>query len=156
MVGQDLGRLSSLSDWTKLMIYGHAYGPATLPFELTDLVQWLINRDGLSEIDSLRKLSVVFGFSLPNSLSTLREVGLSSQALAIEFESGQQLTENGQLLVGVELVEIPGVSELKVSQLEENLRGFKAAGADGLAPSWDLWHMPLDRLALVNQVWGAD
>jgi hypothetical protein len=138
------------------MIYGHAFGPATLPFELTDLVHWLIAQEGLSETKALQYLSELIGFTLPSSLLRLRESGLSSQSLAAEFYRGQQVVDQDRLLVGVELVQIPGVSELNTAQIEANLRAFKASGVEGLALSWDLWHMPLERLALVAQVWGID
>ena len=46
MVGQDLGALAGCCDWIKVMIYGHAFGPAGLPFELMDLVDWLIATGG--------------------------------------------------------------------------------------------------------------
>jgi len=155
MVGQDLEALSSLSDWTKLMIYGHAFGPATLPFEFANLTRSLMSCEGLSEIEALRYLSTLSGFSFPDSLSALREVGLSSQDLAIEFCRGHKFVDQGILLAGVELVEIPVVSELNALNLEADLRAFKTTGVDGFALSWDLWHMPLERLSLVAQVWGA-
>ncbi len=33
-VGQDLGALAEVSDWIKVMIYGHTWAPAGLPYEL--------------------------------------------------------------------------------------------------------------------------
>ena len=33
-VGQDLGALSALGDWVKLMLYGHTWAPAGMPFEM--------------------------------------------------------------------------------------------------------------------------
>ena len=41
LVGQDLAALAPLADWTKLMVYGHARGPATLPYEIGALADWL-------------------------------------------------------------------------------------------------------------------
>ncbi len=58
-----------------------------------------------------------------------------------------------RLLAGIELVEIPGISELEPAQIEADLRAIQAAGADGLSLSWDLWQMPLERLELVRSVW---
>ena len=56
-------------------------------------------------------------------------------------------------LTGIELVEIPRVSTLNDTQIKADLGAIKALGADGLALSWDLWHMPLERLELVRSVW---
>lgn len=33
-VGQDLGALSAVGDWVKLMLYGHTWAPAGMPFEM--------------------------------------------------------------------------------------------------------------------------
>lgn len=45
------------------------------------------------------------------------------------------------------------VTELNAAQIEADLRAVKAAGADGLSLSWDLWHMPPEWLELVRSVW---
>ena len=37
-----------------------------------------------------------------------------------------------------------------------DLDAFRAAGADGLALSWDLWHIPIERLELVRTVYLDD
>ena len=42
---------------------------------------------------------------------------------------------------------------VELRQIEADLRALKAAGADGLSLSWDLWHMPLERLEIVREVW---
>jgi hypothetical protein len=154
MVGQDLSALTTLADWTKVMVYGHAFGPATLPYELLHLTQWLSEDTGLNETEALAHLSEVIGFSLPTSHSTLHERGLTPENLASEIEKGKR-SASGALLAGIELVEMPGVSELRDSQIEADLLALKAAGADGLAISWDLWHIPLERLELVSKVWQA-
>jgi hypothetical protein len=58
------------------------------------------------------------------------------------------------LFAGIELVEIEGVAQLDREQILADLRAFREAGADGLVLSWDLWHIPPERLDLVREVWG--
>ncbi|UCC63344.1 MAG: hypothetical protein JSV36_21855 [Anaerolineae bacterium] len=152
MVGQDLGALDACSDWIKVMTYGHTLGPAGLPFELLALADWLMEEKGASETQALEWLSLAAGFSLPPSRVELREQGLAPSALS--FEVGQARAAGvRQLWAGVELVEIEGVAHLDEGQIEADLGALYAAGADGLALSWDLWHMPLERLELVAAVW---
>jgi len=156
LVGQDLVPLSAFADWTKLMIYGHARGPATLPFEVNALAQWVIASSTASETEALNMITDCFSLPLPRACSKLLSSGLSSTTLAAEFNLGRLSRSRGKLLAGIELVEIPGVSELGDSQIEADLSALKSVHADGLSLSWDLWHMPLERLALVAQVWGID
>jgi hypothetical protein len=152
MVGQDLGALDACSDWIKVMTYGHTLGPAGLPFELLALADWLMEEKGASETQALEWLSLAAGFSLPPSRAELREQGLAPSALS--FEIGQARAAGvRQLWAGVELVEIEGVARLDEGQIEADLGAIYAAGADGLALSWDLWHMPLERLELVAAIW---
>ena len=46
-----------------------------------------------------------------------------------------------------------GITRLNPAQITRDLGAVRAAGADGLVLSWDLWQMPLDRLELVRQSW---
>ena len=54
------------------------------------------------------------------------------------------------MMAGIELVEIAGVAELDEAQIRADLAAVRAAGADGLVLSWDLWAIPLERLELVH------
>lgn len=152
MVGQDLGDLDACGEWTKVMTYGHALGPAGLPFELLELADWLIERQGLSEARALEWLSRVTGLSLPHSRAALRAHGLAPSALLAEIRKARAAGVS-RLLAGIELVELEGIACLNREQIEEDLRAFYRAGADGLVLSWDLWHIPLERLRLVSLVW---
>ena len=113
----------------------------------------------MQKLDESEALAVLAGITdlplLEGSLS-IQGGGLIPAALAAEYKRGRQMAGNGKLLAGVELVEIPGISSLDDGQIEADLRALKAVGADGLALSWDLWHMPLGRLDLVRSVWYAD
>ena len=153
MVGQDLASLTPLADWTKIMVYGHAFGPATLPFEFADLVNWLIRSREITEDLALMEVAKISSFPLPRSVSALKDSGFPPETLAAEVALGRQMGRVNQLLAGIELVEMSGISELNSAQIEADLHAIKNAGADGLSLSWDLWQIPLERLNLVNSAW---
>jgi hypothetical protein len=151
MVGQDLGELDSCCDWIKVMSYGHAFGPAGLPFELLDLASWLVGRRVVGGREALERLSVAAHLPLPSTQLALRRDGLLPEALGAEVERGRSMGVRN-LLAGIELVELAGITSLNAEQIAADLRAFQEAGADGLALSWDLWHMSLQRLELVRSV----
>jgi hypothetical protein len=153
LVGQDLGALNAHCEWIKIMAYGHALGPASLPFELLDLAGWLVGRRAASEADVLAWLSLATRLPLPRTRTALRERGLAPEALALETGRARAAGVS-PLLAGIELVEIEGLAQLNPRQIVADLRAFREAGADGLVLSWDLWHIPLERLGLVRTVWG--
>jgi hypothetical protein len=152
MVGQDLSGLHRCAEWTKIMTYGHTLGPAGLPFELLALAQWVLSSQAVGPGAALAALSQASGLPLPTSLDDLKAPGLSPQALAAEIRRGRA-AGIGQLLAGVELVEIEGITHLRPPQIAADLRALREAGADGLVLSWDLWHIPLDWLELVGRMW---
>jgi len=152
MVGQNIGVLDGYADWTKLMSYGHTLGPSGLPFELGGLADWLVVERGLQETEALSWLSDAADLPLPQSRDALRARGVSSETLTIEIRRGREAGIQ-RLLAGIELVEIQGVAELNEVQITADLQALRTAGAEGLALSWDLWDMPLERLDLVAKVW---
>jgi hypothetical protein len=151
MVGQDLRVLDGMGDWIKIMTYGHVLGPAGLPYELLGLASWLGSQAGMGAGEALRFLAEATSIPLPDSSQALRREGLSSQALQKEAERARSLGVQ-KLLAGIELVEIEGVAELNDEQIRRDLHAFKQAGVDGYVLSWDLWHIPLDRVELVREV----
>jgi hypothetical protein len=153
MVGQDLGALMPLANWTKIMVYGHAYGPASLPYELIGQVKWLMAHQGIDESEAVAIVAEIIDLPIPIALSGLREVGLSSRCLALEAARGHSMGESHKLFTGIELVEISGVCALRVRQIESDLEAIKSIGGGGLSLSWDLWHIPLERLDIVRSVW---
>jgi hypothetical protein len=52
--------------------------------------------------------------------------------------------------MGIELVDIPGVSHLNPVQIKSDLQTLHTAEVEGLVLSWDLWHIPLERLERVK------
>jgi hypothetical protein len=151
-VGQDLGTLDGCADWIKIMSYGHTLGPAGMPFELLSLANWLIAPHGVSEPQALALLSSATDLPLPPDRERLRAHGLSSEALKLEARRARQAGVT-TLLAGIELVEMEGVAQLHDSQIVADLAAFREAGADGLALSWDLQAIPLERLSLVRVAW---
>ena len=151
MVGQNLGALNAHCDWIKIMVYGHTFGPAGLPFELLELADWLVGERAASEVEALERLSQAVHLPLPPTRTALREQGLVPEALAAEVRRARAAGVS-QLLAGIELVELEGVTRLDPQQIAADLRAFRQAGADGLVLSWDLWHIPLERLDLVRTV----
>ncbi|OGN92562.1 MAG: hypothetical protein A2Z71_11945 [Chloroflexi bacterium RBG_13_50_21] len=152
MVGQDLRLMSRHVDWIKVMTYAHAFGPAGLPYELSCFVDYLIRFTNLSEEQALHWISQCLGMPLPNNRVSLLQDGLSSLALEQEVKRGIESC-SVPLLAGVELVELEGITKLNNHQLMADLNAVKQAKPAGLAISWDLLHIPLDRLGMVNQVY---
>jgi hypothetical protein len=148
MVGQDLAALSACCDWVKVMAYARAYGPASIPFEILGLVRWLIS-NGVSEPDALACLAQATGWPLPWNGEEIRRGRLSTDILTTEIQRGR-VVRPGLLLAGMEMVEIPGVAELNSEQIKADIAAIHAGNVDGFILSWDLWHMPLERLALVG------
>ncbi len=152
MVGQSLPQLTPLADWTKVMSYAHTLGPAGLPFELSNLAQFLIGELHLPEQQALEQIQAIFDLQLPSNLATLSKQGLAPSTLAQEITRAV-LNSPKPILAGIELVEIPQVAELNDCQIEADLVAVKNTQPAGLAISWDLWHIPLHRLELVKRIW---
>jgi hypothetical protein len=152
MVGQDLQALDAHCEWIKIMSYGHAMGPAGLPFELLGLVNWLVERYEVSEARALGWLSAASGLGLPSTREALHDRGLTPQALGSEVRRARAAGVR-TLLAGIELVELEGIARPDRAQVTADLRAFRSAGADGLVLSWDLWHIRPERLEWVRQAW---
>ena len=155
MVGQDLAAVSPHTDWIKLMSYAHTLGPAGLPFELLGLYDELTRGAGLDESAALACLGQATGLPLPATRQELELQGLSPQALESELRRGVAATATvactAPALAGFELVEIAGVAQLNPAQISTGLAAVRRAGVAGLSISWDLRHIPLDRLEQVKK-----
>jgi hypothetical protein len=141
MVGQDLAALDKVCDWMKIMTYPHTYGPAGLPYELLGLLDWLHNWNTGNELDILRECS---GLDLPQTREDLASIGLSSEIIRKEIESGKRMGVK-TLLAGLALVDIPGINRVNIDHLEAS------QNADGIVLSWDLQQISpeiLSQLAL--------
>ncbi len=152
MVGQDLRTLGELTDWIKLMTYAHTNAPAGFPFELSGLARFLCNTTQLDDRHTLKMLAQAIGLPLPTNPGSLEKDGLSPLALQVEVRRGVEACPV-PILAGLELVELAGVTELNSGQIQADLAAIKRAGPAGLAISWDLLHISLDRLKLVSQAY---
>lgn len=151
MVGQDLTSLNACCEWIKIMTYTHTLGPAGMPFELLGLADWLTTRFHLNDAQVLRCLANASRLALPDSLDALRASGLPTEAIPAEIQLGRSLGVD-QLLVGVALVDLPGINSVSPDGDYADLNACYQAGADGLVLSWDLWHIAPDRLEQVAKV----
>ena len=152
MVGQDLNTMCEYVDWIKLMNYAHTYAPAGIPFELSGLLHYLSTKTHLSEGQALTFISQSIGLPLPESRELLEKTGLSTFALEEEVKRGVDAC-SAPVLAGIELVDLEGVTRLNPDQIQADLTALKRAGPAGLAISWDLLHIPLDRLDLIRKVY---
>jgi hypothetical protein len=152
MVGQDLSALVGYCDWIKVMTYVRAYAPASLPFEVTRLANWLMGSGGVSEPAAMAAVAQGTGWPLPSLREDLRAGGLAPSILTEELRRGRS-SHARQLLAGIELVEIPGMSELSPAQIRTDSEAVLAGAPDGIVLSWDLLHMPTDRLHLANSLY---
>ncbi len=146
MVGQDLAALCDLADWTKVMTYARAYGPASLSFEILGMADGLIAA-GEPEATALSSLAAATGWPLPARREAVRRGGLPPAILTAELRRGREAGVK-RLLAGIELVEVPEVCELHPDQILTDAEAVLAAAPDGVVFSWDLWHMPGERLSL--------
>lgn len=151
MVGQDLAVLGRNADWVKVMTYAHTHGPAGIPFELVGFYDYLSANTAQDPSEVMHTLGEAVGFDLPATPEKLNKEGISSSTLSAELRRGVMATSS-PLLAGLELVEIPGVVELHNAQILADLQAVRRSGVAGIALSWDLWHIPLERLAHVRQV----
>jgi hypothetical protein len=151
MVGQDLGALSQVCDWVKVMTYAHAWGPAGLPYEFMGLASFLNQNAGMDEAGALVFLQKQAKLALPGTFQDLRVQGLPSAALVSELRRGRGLGVRS-LYAGLELVEIPDVCKLSAEQIRQDWSAVLETGVEGVALSWDLWHMPLGYLRLVSDI----
>jgi hypothetical protein len=152
MVGQDLTSMGALVDWIKLMTYAHTFAPAGIPFELSGLVHHLTSKGVINERQVLGMIGKTIHLPLPTSLRALKNDGLSTMALEKEVRFGVE-TCSTPVLAGMELVELEGVTNLNPDQIRSDLIGLIESRSAGLALSWDLLHIPLERLDLVRQVY---
>ncbi len=152
MVGQDLASLGHFAGWIKLMTYAHTFAPAGIPYELAGLYDYLVSTTSLEQADALSVLEAATGVPLPPTREGLVRDGISSPALAHEVERGMELCRL-PVLAGLELVDLAGVTHLNPAQLESDLRAIQQVSPAGLSLSWDLRHIPLERLSLVRQVY---
>jgi len=120
------------------------FGPAGLPFELRALANWLTTKFKVNEAEAVKIVSEVSGLSLSAN-------GLESESIAHEIQRGRD-AEITNLLAGIALVEVEGIHAPTIEQIRSDIAACK--DADGLAISWDLWHIKPEYLSAIQEIWG--
>jgi hypothetical protein len=144
IVGQDLSALNKSCDWIKLMTYPRVFGPAGLPFELRALANWLTTSFKFNEAEAVKIVSEASGLSLSAN-------GLKSESIAHEIQRGRDARITN-LLAGIALVEVEDIHAPTIEQIRSDIAACK--DADGLAISWDLWHIKPEYLSAIQEIWG--
>ncbi len=143
LVGQALGALAPSADWVKVMTYLRAWGPAGLPYEVAHWARQMAEEG--EEGEALSALSRLLGLPLPPTLNAFTE-GFAPHAFAIEAERACAFAGHAPVWVGLDLVEIPGICHIDEPTVRAALRAVRQTGIAGIVLSWDLWHIPLERL----------
>jgi len=144
MVGQPIGALAELAEWTKAMCYTATLAPAGLPYELIGLTQWLASA---GSTDPSAFIEQAVGFPVP-TVQSMRSQGLDTRALTVEIDRLIELAGDGAA-IGLDFVEIPGVCEINDLDLRERTQSVVQAGLP-LVISWDLMHVPSRRLTMAR------
>jgi hypothetical protein len=149
MVGQDIAALGSSASWLKGMTYAHTMAPAGMPYEFLGLADFLLQGSGATEQDILARIGKACFLPLPTTRAKLIQGGISSQSRAGEVARGI-VRSGAPYLAGVELVDLPAVAAASRAQVEADLQAVSTVGPAGLALSWDLLNIPLERLEWVR------
>jgi hypothetical protein len=149
MVGQNLTALDRVADWVKIMVYPRVFGPAGLPFELLNLVNWLI-LNGYGENTAVDILAEASGLPIPTNKTSLLSGGLESRIITQEVRRGKELGVT-TLLAGIAMVNMKKVHTISQEQIKSDL--IACRNADGLVISWDLWLTPLSYLDKISNYW---
>jgi hypothetical protein len=111
-----------------------------------------LEKSTLSEGQALESLSNYLQIPLPDSITHLRQIGLNSASLVGEVNKGIEASTT-LTLAGLELVEISKVAELSDEQIICDHNAVRSTAIDGLSISWDLMHIPFDRLVKISTIW---
>jgi len=147
LVGQDLTELVPHSVWIKIMTYPRTYGPAGLPFELINLLNWLECEEPGSGISTLRK---VVDLKVPSKRKQLDEIGLPSLVISNEIKLAKKMGLN-EVFAGIALVQLPGINLISSDQVCADLQAARMA--DGVVLSWDLWHITDEVLNIIKKIY---
>ncbi len=139
-VGQDYPALCALADFVKPMFYRATYAPAGLPHEIDKYAEAF--GGSAEEVRARREaLRCVAGIDAA-------EGGIGDAFLAREVKAASALANGrAQVFAGVEAVRMHGVCEADAAYVRRSAAVCRAAGADGIALSWDLNATPEEWLS---------
>jgi hypothetical protein len=115
---------------------------------------WLLKHYRIPESQAMVYLSQAVNFALPSRQNDLKKLGVSDAAIKNELMRARTSCIK-HLYAGVELVEIPGIAQHTDEQITTDLNAFRSIDIEGLVLSWDLWHIPEERLKLIHSLWFA-
>jgi len=144
-VGQDLSALAEHGRWSKSMTYLDAIGPASMPFELRGYAAWL---EEAGDDDAAGFLASLLGFEAPG----LGIDGPQLDALRAEASRLSSAIGAGRSIVGIDAVEIAGVSDVDDADLDARVRALRDEGV-GLSPCWELLFISGERVTNLAAAW---
>jgi hypothetical protein len=152
MVGQDLSLLSQTCDWMKLMIYPHVFGPAGLPYEVLCLANGLNQTYRLPLGESLSLIAQACGLQVPQDVEILKRDGFGVETIQQEIS---RIKKNREVPIyaGVALVQMENIHSVDDNQIQEDILANQATDVAGLVISWDLWHIPTERLQMLRNIY---
>jgi hypothetical protein len=127
------------------MTYRLALGPAGLRIEIPALIQGVAQRFELSEARVVNWSACHVGFDA----EMLRQTKASAVPLPFiqaEIDVAVRAMALVPVYFGFELVNQPGVIDVKPAHVRDMVRAGRAANAAGLVISWDLMHAPREGL----------
>ena len=121
--GQDIRFLAPLADFVKPMLYLDTLAPAGLPYELN------VADEALGGGTKARLLEICGA----HDTETLASAEIPSIRTAVP---------GAKVFCGMEINRVRDIAPVGPPQIRRTLRGFKAAGADGVMPSWSFLSAP--------------
>jgi hypothetical protein len=137
-VGQDVCLLQR-AEWIKAMTYMSTWAPAGVPYELAGYARWL-REAGVAEPE--RAISKLVRYPIPTlraGKTSLPHRSFLAEAAMAHRHAGDRAT------LGIEFVELPVVAPVGDERLRQRVRAAWSSGC-GVVASWDLRHIPIDRL----------
>ncbi len=142
--GQDFGRMARIADFVKPMMYLHTDAPAGLPYELEAVAQ-------AAGPQSRRDLMHLSGGETVDAFA--------SAEIRRMMDFSRRMSDPVPVFFGTEYNRVRDIAPVGPAEIGHSLRVFRAAGADGLMPSWDLLSAPDENVyalldALQNRITG--
>jgi len=135
------------------MVYCHTAGPAGLPLEFSCFTEAIMNiNPDLKESQLIREISRILGVNLPGSISGILEKGVPENIIYQEIKQIQNyhLREDVNIYLGLDAVQIPGISYVDKQILEKYLNLIFELNVKGINISWNLLKIPDENIKFVG------
>jgi hypothetical protein len=151
LVAQDYSRLGEYAAWVKPMSYRFTQAPASLRLEVPTLVQGIADLLSISPAEVKRWA----GEHVPGIGDTdpgrYKVEGTPQALFAAEVAAAVDKLAPVPVLLGLETVYWPGLTEPTAGDVFEMARAGREAGVAGACFSWDLLHSPLENIAALKK-----